>query len=805
MGILRSQSVQHGTLVLPGGHGHYFLDMLGRSTHIQINDMNVDHMRRPYRRYIQRLEELERVIRYIAEVVLEYEPQIQIVTNKVENFLQNDNIFQLDNIESRAKDLYTKFVEVKENNRKLSSEQNELVEERYVLEVAAMTLQKTDSRRPSLAVNNEGSKTALLASRVSVDPYAEKDDKIALGNQSGIVATVDQERLARTFFRVSRGNAFTVFTPIDGVDRSVFAVFFQGSGTGALGKKIEKICLAFGLPCYAWPKSVSEAVARSKELTEKINDKQAAIDCFKTVILTEIKELVKVNRVGGNSLMEEWKLFCCKEKNIHACLNMFEGNDTLRADVWYPAKEDALIRGVLAQHNSTNVCALLLTDSEDPKAPSGHTVKNDPATTPPTLITTNEFTEPFQTMVDTYGVPRYREANPALFTIIAFPFLFGIMYGDIGHGAILFFAGSYLCFYADSIRKWQTEIGDQLLKIRFLITLMGFFSCFAGFIYNDFMSLPLPLFSTEWKHNGATWEPKTLARPYAFGLDPIWAADPSMLIFVNSFKMKFSVLVGVAQMILGIFLKCTNALHYRNFTDFFFEGIPQIIFMVCLFGYMDWMIIFKWLHPGGDQPGLINTMIDMCLLRGVPKGHQLYQGQESVQNMLLLAALIAVPTMLLVKPVILLYQNKKHQIVTVADDVEAPVSPSTETSHEFDFSEVCIMQLIETIEFVLGAVSNTASYLRLWALSLAHQQLSDVFFKHAILGQIVTGSTIGLFISYFLFALITVSILLLMDVLECFLHALRLQWVEFQNKFFRGDGLVFKPFTHLIMLTQGSN
>jgi V-type H+-transporting ATPase subunit a len=62
-------------------------------------------------------------------------------------------------------------------------------------------------------------------------------------------------------------------------------------------------------------------------------------------------------------------------------------------------------------------------------------------------------------------------------------------------------------------------------------------------------------------------------------------------------KMKISVILAILQMSLGILMKGLNSVYFRKPVDFIFEFVPQIILLIALFGWMDILIIAKWVEP----------------------------------------------------------------------------------------------------------------------------------------------------------------------------------------------------------------
>ena len=72
------------------------------------------------------------------------------------------------------------------------------------------------------------------------------------------------------------------------------------------------------------------------------------------------------------------------------------------------------------------------------------------------LVLTN-VTEGFQTIMDSYGVAAYQETNPGLFAVITFPFLFAVMFGDIGHGFIIFCVAVYMILAEKKLGKMTLD------------------------------------------------------------------------------------------------------------------------------------------------------------------------------------------------------------------------------------------------------------------------------------------------------------------------------------------------------------
>ena len=82
---------------------------------------------------------------------------------------------------------------------------------------------------------------------------------------------------------------------------------------------------------------------------------------------------------------------------------------------------------------------------------------------PPTYFQTDKLTNSFQEIVNAYGIARYREVNPTVFTIMTFPFLFAVMFGDIGHGFLMLIFALYLVLGEKALMKQSmNEILDMM-------------------------------------------------------------------------------------------------------------------------------------------------------------------------------------------------------------------------------------------------------------------------------------------------------------------------------------------------------
>ncbi|MFX1567766.1 MAG: V-type ATPase 116kDa subunit family protein [Promethearchaeota archaeon] len=108
--------------------------------------------------------------------------------------------------------------------------------------------------------------------------------------------------------------------------------------------------------------------------------------------------------------------------------------------------------------------------------------KSDLREITPTIMKNFFLVKPFETLTRMYGTPTYSEIDPTPIIAITFPILFGLMFGDIGHGLVLIISG---LIGALVYRKR----GGDIVNFSWIIFFCGWASFFVGFLYGEFFGL----------------------------------------------------------------------------------------------------------------------------------------------------------------------------------------------------------------------------------------------------------------------------------------------------------------------------
>lgn len=378
--------------------------------------------------------------------------------------------------------------------------------------------------------------------------------------------------------------------------------------------KAKRICQALGCQLYDIDQQPHRREQLFNEATSRIDDINSVLFNTRQAVIAELSRILQ--------LIKPWLYIIRREKHVYAALNMFNydvGRKGLIAEAWSPTSQISNIYAALLElQGSTglqvsSVLSILETSAM-----------------PPTFFLTTKLTAAFQNMTDVYAIASYQEANPAVFMLFSFPFFFAVMFGDIGHALLMGLFALVLVLFEKRLAYLQhDEIGDMIYSGRYVILLMALFSIFAGIIYNDIFSRSFSIFPSAYElvGSGAT-QVRSSSYTYPLGIDPLWNHASNGLLFVNSYKMKQAIIMGVIHMSLGICVGMSNSIFKRDRKTLLGQQLPQLIFLLALFGYLCFLILLKWIV--GFDVSLLNVFINMILQFGSVEGPLLYFGQVSV-------------------------------------------------------------------------------------------------------------------------------------------------------------------------------
>eukprot|EP00080_Pristionchus_pacificus_P023186 PDM83206.1 MSP domain-containing protein [Pristionchus pacificus] len=659
--IFRSADMSLCQLFLQTDAAYQCVTELGEIGMVQFRDLNeeMNTYQRKFVNEVRRCDEMDRKLRFIEEEIVKDNVFITETTDPIRapqpkdmNDLEARNIHPHEFVATFEK-IEEELLEINKNTKGLKDSHVQLWEMNQVIEKVKMMLDAGHNRHHASSVIQEAAHHPGL-----FDDEGKERGGTELKLVTGVIRRDRVRAFEQFLWRMCKGKVFMRTHDCDGEhdlfdgleEKSVFILFFSGD---QLAQRVNKICLGFHARLYDCPEEPHLRLSMHKQIDERLAD-------LNNVIEKTLEHRKRVITAASNSVYA-WKIKVLKIKMVFHTLNMFSIDVTqkcLIAECWIPTNDLDDVRVALRQ--GTIAAGSLV-----------HPVLNEMEhhETPPTHFTLNKFTQGYQNIVNAYGMADYKELNPAPWCIISFPFLFGVMFGDVGHALIMFsFALMFIIFEKKlEAMKIKDEIFNTFYSGRYIVLLMSMFSFYTGFIYNDIYSKSINIIGSSWAtgaNNNSCWEwqglkdsttgldyrdwEKTAAKnnqtfeimldpiycydketgPYIFGLDPVWNLASNKLTFTNTMKMKSAVILGIMQMTFGLFVSLGNHIYNGSLVDVFFMFIPQMLFLGCIFIYLCVQILVKWIffpvdaawvfgrfYPGSNcAPNLLIGLINMFMM-----------------------------------------------------------------------------------------------------------------------------------------------------------------------------------------------
>ncbi len=515
-----------------------------------------------------------------------------------------------------------------------------------------------------------------------------------------------------------------------------------------------------------------------EDLSGKLTQAERKEDkASKKTIKQQIKELAKEKRLE----LVGWEELLKREHRIEETKTLFRKTKrTYIMHGWIPRNKVTDLEQAIAKNKHVSISLEIKEHVDKPEhghypadvGPLEGEVSPEEVLAPPTKQTNPKRILSFQNLTNAFGLPNHREIDPAWFMALGFPIIFGLMFGDIGHGLLLLFF-AMLGMIAKRRNVDAGEMINYFIQGSGLIAVIALFSVFFGVLYGEFLGIDisyLPIYQSlkyspfgEGMKNilvnlflffdfdgGVNWflDPHSPYNLWILGdahghPTPIWfsafempanipsnVANPTWILFV------LSIIIGFIHLSIAIGFSAINKIRHRDWKHAIFGPIIWLYFL--------WGLAFMIFQFG------INFMM-----------------WPIVQM-----------AFFLILPAVIMFGGGM-----VA----------------FGFMD----GFMEGLEHLIESISNTISYSRILALNMAHAGFAKTFL---FLGGILSAELFSILIQIqeggimFLLTLIGMLVLgtvfvLLMEGLLSFIHTLRLHWVEAFLKFYAGTGYKYDPLT----------